>query len=123
MPPPTTLIRGRSARTIDRSEIAPVVPFGVARIWLAVCPVANASASVPEDVTGEPVTENTEGAVSATLDTPVPAGAAHAPAPLRNVDELQVPDQSERTFADVADTVTGVETLPTMIPADGPNSG
>jgi glycine cleavage system H lipoate-binding protein len=71
-------IVGISARTIVRSDTAPVDPFGVARKLLAVCPVAKVAVSVPVVVTGEPVTVNTEGSDNPTLLTvppPVPGGA------------------------------------------------
>lgn len=60
---------GKSAATIARSPTAPEDPFGVARNSFAVCPVAKLAASVPEVVTGEPVTAKTLGKVNPTLVT------------------------------------------------------
>jgi hypothetical protein len=62
-----------SVDAMARSPTCPVDPFGVARNMLAACPEAKESPKVPALVMGVPLTENTEGAVSATLVTlPVP---------------------------------------------------
>lgn len=77
VPPCAVLTVGKSPFTIVRKLSAPVVPSGVARMELAICPAAKESAKVPVVVTGEPDTPNTEGALSATLFTvppPVPGG-------------------------------------------------
>jgi len=90
-PEDARFIAGMSAPTSARSPTAPVVPFGEASTSLAVWPPANVKASVPVVVTGEPPTENTEGAVRATLDTP-PGGVTHVPSPRQNVeDDAPVP--------------------------------
>jgi hypothetical protein len=63
--------------------------------------VAIESVSVPLSVTGEPVTENIEGALSPTLLTvppPLPLTAAQVPSPRRNVVADGVP------VAAIADT-------------------
>lgn len=112
---------GRSAAVIARRPRAPAAPLGVARNSLAGSPLAKLSAKVPAPVIGEPDTENTEGAVSATLVTvPVPAGVWQLPSPRRYVEELHVPDQSAITFAAVAGVIALVPlaaTSPVSVPA------
>jgi hypothetical protein len=63
----------------DVSAIKPTAPEPFEpTIWLAVCPVPPVTASVPEDVTGEPATDNHAGTLIPTLVT-VPLVAAVVP--------------------------------------------
>lgn len=91
-PEAARLIAGKSAPTIARKPTAPLDPFGVARNWLAVWPVANVRANVPLEVSGEPVTVNTDGAVNP-MDEMPPGIVAQVPSPRQNVVELaEVPE-------------------------------
>jgi len=65
---------GRSEAAMARSPSGPVPLLGVARNSLAGSPVVKASVSVPDPVTGDPVTVNPVGALSPTLVTE-PKGA------------------------------------------------
>lgn len=128
VPPFAGRIVGKSARTIERRLTAPVEPFGVARNWLAVCPVVAVTASVPLVVIGEPATVNHEGVVRATLVTvPLPPPAdAQEPSPRRNVEELQVPlhrlitsDDRAELNADVPLPFNSPDSVPAPLPPLG----
>src|SRR5882757_4341644 len=94
MTPPLVPV-GISAVTIERRATAPVEPFGVARNWFAVCPVAKVSPSVPDVVIGDPDTENTDGTVRVILVTvplPLPqANPASARLPVELLNCAQCP--------------------------------
>jgi hypothetical protein len=93
---------GRSAAVIALRPTAPDAPLGVARNWLAVCPVAALMARLPEPVTGDPDTVSHDGAVSPTLVTvPVPAGRSLATS-ARNVGAAALPLEgpAKTMFAD-----------------------
>jgi len=109
VPPCAASTVGKSPLTIVRSDNAPVVPSGVARKELAVCPVAKLSVRVPVLVIGEPVTLNTDGADNATLLTvppPAPGGVWQLPSPRINVVLLHVPLNVARMSEDTAAVVT-----------------
>lgn len=74
------IVAGRSAATMVRRPKAPATPLGVARNEFAVWPPAKVAARVPEVVTGDPATANTDGMVRPTEVTappPPPLITAH----------------------------------------------
>ena len=74
VPPPATVIVGRSAEAIVLKLGAPIDPLGAAKIVFAACE-ASAPVKVPVEVTGELLTVNIEGRDRPTLVTVPVAGA------------------------------------------------
>ena len=80
------VVEGKSAVAMARKPTAPEEPFGVARNSLAVCDPAAVTASVPEEVTGEPDTVSLEGTdipTEVTVPPPLPDAGDQLPSPRR----------------------------------------
>jgi len=63
---------GMSVATRERNPGVPALPFGAAKTRLPAAVAAHVKLNVPVPVTGDPVTENSEGADKPTLVTPPP---------------------------------------------------
>jgi hypothetical protein len=119
------------------SDVAPVPPFPTGSVpetsepsntLLALKPLplpwrtplrVVETASVPLDVTGEPVTLKPVGIVRPTELTAVPGGVLQEPSPRRYVPLLQVPENVLMMSVDTAAVVTYVLALPLRMPVAG----